>query len=119
MHKYKASSQDTNKMTDTATLPPQGPESFPYVEDPYTLVPTAEGPESHYSNRWNLYLKPYGPEHPLVDSSYVVTQDHINRQLERMKAALNSNTTKYHVNTAPNTSSNESPQSSNPYISKV
>ena len=103
-------------MTDTATLPPPsspplGPKSARlfYVED--VFVPTAEGPESHYS-LLRIPDTAYGAEHPLVDSSYVVTLDHIDRVLERTKAVLN----QYHVNTASNVSSDDSPQSSNPYV---
>ena len=91
-------------MTDTATLPPLGPKSARlfYVED--VFVPTAEGPESHYS-LLRIPDTAYGAEHPLVDSSYHVTQSLPNSV--------------YHVNSAPNTSSNTNPQSSNPYISQV
>ena len=97
-------------MTDTATLLPQGPQSDPYVDDLYTLswYPSALGPE-YYDSGFLTFSNPtHGPEHPLVDSSYPITQE-----------LLNSVTAQYHVNSTPDVLSNNSPQSSNPYIAQV
>ena len=50
-------------------------------------------------------------EQPMLDAQVNQALEVNNETLKKHK-----NTTQYHVNTAPNTLSDESPQSSNPYV---